>query len=105
MKIEILIIFLFHLLIATGYMSITSWIFVIYPDPDPVATGLQQLLCVVTHFVLTAVICLAMRIRSVDKKEATITLWFNLGAVVFWTIVYLLLSKNLWDYLWTLRSK
>ena len=79
--------------------------FVKYPVPDPLATGLQQWLCVVVHFILTAIVCMIIRVNAVNKNAATKTLLLNLGAVVFWTIVNLLLSNILSDYLWSLRSK
>lgn len=105
MKNKILFIFVLHLIIVACYVTITSWQFVKHPEPDPVATGLQQWLCVVVHFILTAIVCLVTRMKAVNKKAATTTLLLNLGAVVFWVIVNLLLSDILWDYLWSLRSK
>lgn len=105
MKTKIIFIFTLHLIILASYITITSWLFVTYPVPDPIATGLQQSLCLVVHFSLTVLICLVKRRSNVDRKKATTTLLLHVGAMVCWVVVYLLLSNQLADYLWELRSK
>lgn len=105
MKTRILPIFALHLIILASYMGVTSWLFVSYPVPDPIATGLQQWLCILVHISITVLICLIKRRTAIDRKKATTTLWIHIGAMLSWVVVYLLLSDQIADYLWTLRSK
>lgn len=105
MKTKILFIFALHFIIIASYMGVTSWLFVSYPVPDPVATGLQQWLCILVHVSVTVLICLIKRRTAINRKKATTTLWLHVVAIVCWIVVYLLLSDQLADYLWTLRSK
>lgn len=105
MKTNIPFIFAIHLFIVASYIGVTSWLFVTYPVPDPMLTGLQQSLCILFHISLTVLICLIKRRTAIDRKKATTTLWLHVGAIVSWILVYLLLSDQLADYLWALRSK
>lgn len=105
MKTRILFIFALHLIILASYMGVTSWLFVSYPVPDPIATGLQQWLCILVHISITVLICLIKRRTAIDKKKATTTLLLHVVAIVCWIIVYLFLSAPIADYLWKLRSK
>jgi lysylphosphatidylglycerol synthetase-like protein (DUF2156 family) len=105
MKTNIPLIFALHLFIVASYIGITSWLFVSYPVPDPLATGLQQWVCILAHISVTVLICLIKRRNAIDRKKSTTTLWLHVGAMVSWIVVYLLLSDQLADYLWALRSK
>ncbi len=103
MKNKILSILSIHLIILATYIGITGWMFIKYREPDPIGTGLQQLLCMIVHFILTAIICIVIRMNAAEKKAATISLFLNLGAVVFSMIMYLLLSNILSNFFWSMR--
>lgn len=105
MKSKILLILLLHFIIVAGYTAVTSYMFVKYPVPDPIGTGLQQWVCTILHMVVTALVCLILRMKAADKKAATTTLLINLGVITFWTVANLALSIIYWEYLWSLRPE
>lgn len=105
MKTRILFLFALHLIIVASYITVTSWLFVTHPVPDPIATGLQQWLCILLHISITVLICLLKRRTAIDRKKATTTLWLHVVAIVCWIVVYLFLSTPIAAYLWKLRSQ
>jgi hypothetical protein len=105
MRNKIIWIFALHLFIVLAHEAVVGYLFVTYEVPDPIGSGLQWWLCVILHFIITAVVCFIIRMRAVDKDAATIILLINLGAVIFWTAVNLLMSGILWDYLWSFRPE
>ncbi|MBI2273178.1 MAG: hypothetical protein HYU70_05235 [Bacteroidetes bacterium] len=105
MKTRILFLFALHLFIVASYMGVTSWLFVTYPVPDPLAMGLQQWVCILVHISVTVLICLLKRRTAIDRKKATTTLWLHVVAIVCWIVVYLFLSAPIAAYLWRLRSQ
>lgn len=69
MKVSYLLIFLLHFATVCLYLTATSFIFINYYQADPIGAGLQQVACLMVHLLLTALICLIVRLKAVDKKD------------------------------------
>lgn len=89
-------VFIFHLLVATVYLGITSYWFVT-KGFNPIKTGLQQDLLMLIH--LTVATIFPLPNKNILKKKHII----NFSIVLLIIITYFLLSNWIWNWLWQLR--
>lgn len=92
-----------HLAIAVTYLTVTSYLFVIDRDPNPIGTGLQQGLCFFLHLVITLFIMLTYLGRSTDKKGAGKKVLLHTAAIILVAALYTLFSSPVWEWLWSIR--
>jgi hypothetical protein len=95
--------FLLHGAIVTIYFAVTSYLFVVGKDPNPIGAGLQQWLCVFLHVTITLFVMLTLLGKATDKKLATRKVVLHTVAIILAVSLYLLFSNPIWDWLWSLR--
>lgn len=97
-------VFLVHAFIAAAYLSYTNYRFVIDSQPNPVGTGIAQWFLMLIHFVVTLI---AVGFLAKGPRIANRAFDWKLHGLIIVLIAatYLLVSKPLWQWLWSLRQK
>lgn len=95
-------ILFYQFLIVILYIGVTSHIFVHSKYPDPIGIGFLQLILVMLHLVIVVIVYFVK--PASEKKMTQKQLILSLTSIIIWYFLYLLFSKNIWDWLWNLRS-
>jgi len=103
MKLYTLKVFILHLSIIITYLAVTSYLFVVAKDPDPIGTGLKQWVCMILHLIITLFIMKTRWSKSSDKNLAKKKFWVNFVIIIVLIITNLQLSNFLWEWLWSIR--
>lgn len=100
----ILGVFLVHAFIAAAYLGYTNYRFVIDSQPNPIGIGIAQWFLMIVHFLVTLI---AVGFFPKASKTAQRVFDWKLHGLIIVVIAatFLLVSKPLWQWLWSLREK
>jgi hypothetical protein len=98
-------ILVLHLTIALIYLSITSYVFVISKQPNPVGTGLRQWFFMFMHLIITIIVFSILLAKATNKPLVKKKFLINCLIVISIIIVSTLFSNPFWEWLWALRGK
>lgn len=97
-------ILILHLIIASIYLSITSYMFVISKQPDPVGAGLRQWFFMVMHLIITIIVFLILLGKTTNKRLVKRKFLINCLVITFIIIISILFSNPFWQWLWSMRK-
>lgn len=98
-------VLIMHLVIASIYLSITSYLFVISKQPDPIGAGLRQWFFMVTHLSITIIVFLILLGRATNKQLVKKKFLINCLVISSIIIISILFSDPLWEWLWSMRKQ
>ncbi len=104
MKAFILKVAAIHLAVVALYVSLTSFLFVASKSANPIGIGILQWLCIILHFLLTPWISWLLFKKTSSGKELIFKALVNVGAMIFWVIIFFFFSTILGKWLWSLRG-
>jgi hypothetical protein len=95
-------VFLLHVFVLACYVTFTGYWFVVNNSPNPIGLGLQQLVCMIFHFLLTIVITSIGGSASGGKLTIRKALIHTTILIVI-VASYISLSPFIDEWLWSLR--
>lgn len=86
------------------YSALFSYQFVVAKDPNPIGSGLGELVFMFLHFTTTLFVTLTQLSKAPDKKEAAEKFWINCAIVLLIIAIAVLVDRPISNWLWSLRK-
>jgi hypothetical protein len=90
----------FNGIVALIYIIVTSTMFVMRRNPDPIGIGYLQWVAILAHLVLLILFYAASAKRPGNWRK----FGFAIGGLLSVVVLYFLLNTPVWNLLWRLRD-
>lgn len=96
-------IFCLHFLISLTYNGYFSYKFVVSKQPNPVSLGIGVLIYTLIHLIVALIIVGYLQDKEKRKGVVKQNWMVHASAIIFWFLIYLIISKPLSNWLWSMR--